>query len=369
MSRLIASILGTTLAIAPNTAVWSQQVQSGQGGTAAAASGNQATGANTTAGATGQANPDASGAARAGMPGQSGTVSDFGPAAPQQGQFFPSGQPAMGPTAGVGQFTRSGQFIPGGQSASQFSGGQFNAAGQLNTGGQQITGNQFTTGGAATSRFNQVFGSRFGGVATGVFTSPTPWFSSPGIRAQLQLDARQYQQLYNAYVDANTRYNQAAAQLPANLLAAERAGRIQALQERYIADFNRILDATLTRPELRRQFNQLSAQYESSAPASAQDTRQAPSLTPEQHRRLNLMASQWNRLADQLRGRAAAGESVPKEDIEELNREAQKQIESTLTPEQQANWPQLVGQYYDMDGRASPSQSQTPSSPPVSSVE
>jgi hypothetical protein len=40
---------------------------------------------------------------------------------------------------------------------------------------------------------------------------------------------------------------------------------------------------------------------------------------------------------------------VPNEEVEELKTEAQKQIESTLSPAQRAHWRELVSSYYDLD--------------------
>lgn len=286
MSRIVVWTFVIAFTRGISTA-WSQQTHSGQGGAPTTAGGNQGTRTTANAAAGGQFNAGASSAARSAMPGQSGTVSDFGPAAPQQGQFLPNGQPVIGPTAGTGRFGASGQFFPDGQVAprnqftggqasdSQFTGGQPTATGRLTTGGQLITGNQFTPGGAATTRFNQVF-----------VNSPTPWFSSPSNRQQLGLSPNQYNNLYNAYIHANAGYNRAVAQLPA------------------------------------------------------------------QDRRLRLMAAQWNQLALKLRERSSSGETIAAEEIEELNRELRRHVESTLTLDQQVSWQELVGPYYDLDAPA-----------------
>jgi hypothetical protein len=327
-----------------------QQVQTGQGGTAAPAGGNQGAGTTSQAGAAGQFNPGASSAARAAMPGQSGTISDFGPVAPQQGQFFPNGQPVSGRTAGVGRFSTSGQFFPGGQingvnqfSDGQFTAGQAGATGHFTTGGQLITGNQFPPGGAATQRFNQVFGNgTIGAGSTAVFNTPTPWFNSGGARQQLGLSPNQYQNLYSAYVNANTRYNEAVAQLPASMVAAERAGRLQALQEVFGAEFNQALGTVFPSAQQLQKFNDLSSQLQNRAAGNQPANGRAVGLTPEQGRRLRLMANQWNQLAQQVRERDRSTQ-----DLDKLNEEAQMQIESTLTPEQLPYWRELVSGYYE----------------------
>ncbi|MEX0586398.1 MAG: hypothetical protein WD176_07130 [Pirellulales bacterium] len=254
-----------------------------------------------------------------------GTAGQLGAPVPQPAQIYPSGLPVLG---------------------------------------------QPTVGSAATARFNQTFGTTtFGAYPTNVFISPTPWFSTPAVRQQLQLNAIQYHHLYSAYVDAYTRYNQAAAELPANLALAERAGQLQALQEVFSTDFNNTLDATVTNPEVRQNFNTLGMQYQNRSLASVPSAQAALSLTPEQHRRLSLMAYQWNQLAAQLRERAAADKPVASDEVSDLNSEAQKQIESTLSPEQRSVWPQLVGQYYDLDAPAAAPQSSTPPAPNTGSTE
>ncbi len=263
----------------------------------------------------GQAGADTYNSAGANTYSTAGTAGQAGTAIPPQGQFFPSGQPAFTPPI---------------------------------------------AGGAATLRFNQTFGTTtFGAYPTNVFISPTPWFSTPAVRQQLQLNAIQYHHLYSAYVDAYTRYNQAVAAIPASMAIAERAGQLQALQEVFNTEFNGTLDATVANPEIRQNFNTLSVQYQNRAPASLPAAQQALSLTPEQHRRLSLMAHQWNQLAAQLRERAAAAEdAVTADEVNNLNSEAQEQIETTLTPQQQIIWPQLVGQYYDLDAPAKPAEAQ-----------
>src|SRR5262245_34633605 len=162
MSHNLRFALAAVLVGMMTVTTWSQQIHSAA---PVPAGGNQGTGGNVagTAGANGVFTPGASAPAQAAMPGQSGTISDFGPAAMQQGQFFPNGQRTIGPTAGAGQFTTSGQFFPGGQffspnqigAGAQFGVGGFGgsrfAAGPLNAGAA------ITPGGAATARFNQIF--------------------------------------------------------------------------------------------------------------------------------------------------------------------------------------------------------------------
>ena len=219
-------------------------------------------------------------------------------------------------------------------------------------------------GAAFTTRFNTGFGTNaYNPAYGGVYVSATPWFAIPTVRQQLQLNAIQYQQLYDGYVDASTRYNDAVAAIPASMAIAERAGQLQALQEVFNSEFNTTLDATVTSPELRQNFNALSAQYQNLPATNAPAIQPTLSLTPEQHRRLSLMAFQWNQLAAKLRERVAANQEVAPEEVSKLNSEAEEQIATTLTPEQQSIWPQLVGQYYDLDAPKPQPKLPTPPAP------
>ena len=62
---------------------------------------------------------------------------------------------------------------------------------------------------------------------------------------------------------------------------------------------------------------------------------------------------------NQLRVRAAAGQSVAENELNELRQQAQMQIESTLTPPQLSIWPQLVEPYYDFRWEGSKSNQST----------
>jgi hypothetical protein len=214
--------------------------------------------------------------------------------------------------------------------------------------------------GTGVGRFYQTFGS----VAPSYVISSTPWFSNVTLRERLALNDLQYQNLYGAYVDAWTRYNQAVAQLPANMALAERAGQLQALEAAFNTEFNTAVEANITDAQALQQFNNLRVQYQDQPRANKNAAPMSLALTDEQKRRLRLMAYQWNQLMARLRERAAKDSSVTDAEFDALRRQAQLQIESTLTPAQLPFWPELVGPFYDFSGEwTTPQRSSEPKSP------
>jgi hypothetical protein len=205
---------------------------------------------------------------------------------------------------------------------------------------------------ATVGRFYQAFGS----VAPSYVISATPWFSNVTLRERLALNDLQYQNLYGAYVDAWTRYNQAIAQLPANMELAERMGRVQALEEAFNAELNTAAEANIPEPEMRQQFNRLNLQFQHQGSTTTGAMPSRVGLTDEQRRRLRLMAFQWNQMMAQLRERVATDQSVGEAEFNDLRRQAFVQIESTLRPDQFPYWASLTAEYYDLSAAAAPPQ-------------
>jgi hypothetical protein len=97
------------------------------------------------------------------------------------------------------------------------------------------------------SRFNQV--------------SPTPFFSDPGVRQQLNLNPNQFSSLNQAYRVAFQRYQQAINNLNPNLTEAQRALALQQLQAQFNQDLSASVNSTLTNPQTMSRFNQLNRQF------------------------------------------------------------------------------------------------------------
>src|SRR5262245_45511657 len=182
--------------------------------------------------------------------------------------------------------------------------------------GQFLPNGQFVTtvqrpliGGAV--QFNQVFGA----IAPNYSITPTPWFSNYALRQQLALSDLQYQNLYNAYTDAYTRYNEAVAAIPVGMALAEREGRLQALEETFNSDVNAAVESNVTDAQALQRFNDLKLQYQNRTPSGTTVAQQRLALTAEQERRLSLMAYQWNQLMAKLRDRAASGPPVSDKEL------------------------------------------------------
>lgn len=202
----------------------------------------------------------------------------------------------------------------------------------------------YTPGGAAAERFNRVFGN----FNTTMYVGPNPWFNDLAIQQQLQLNELQYNQLNQAYQQAWNRYDQAVTSLPANLALAERAAQLQELQNQFNGEFNGSVETALADPQLRERFTQMGVQFQKFNTSRPSQSRAGLGLdlTAEQGRRLRLMANQWVQQMENLRERAAKGQSVTDEDFRDLRAQARQQIAAVLTPTQQQIWQQLVATYY-----------------------
>lgn len=259
-------------------------------------------------------------------------------------QFFPYYQPFPSPQAGANTAETAGANTAATAGPTGFPGTVQRLPGQLLPNGQFVTTVQPPLNGGAV-RFNQVFGA----VAPSYLITPTPWFSNYALRQQLALGEIQYQNLYNAYADAYTRYNDAVAALPVGMALAEREGRLQALEETFNADVNAAVEANITDAQALQRFNDLKLKYQNRTSAGATAAQQRLALTPEQHRRLRLMAYQWSQLMENFRSRAVKDSPVSNAEYSDLRRQAQQQIEATLTAEQLPYWQQLVGPYYNFE--------------------
>lgn len=271
-------------------------------------------------------------------------------------QFVTYGQVFPSPQAGANTAQSAGANTSATAGPSGYYGTVQQVPGQYLPNGQFVPNSQPTPFGGAY-RFNQIFGA----IAPNYIITPTPWFSNFALRQQLALSNAQYDSLSQAYADAYTRYNEAVAALPVGMAIAEREGRLQALEEAFNTDVNAAAEANVTDPQALQRFNELKQQYQHPMPAKTTAAQRHLALTEEQHRRLGLMAYQWNQLMAKLRERAASDQAVTDAELNELRQQAQMQIESTLTPQQLAIWPQLVGPYYDFTWNGNkPSQTAPP---------
>jgi hypothetical protein len=312
MNRFVFQLTAAVIATTITAAAWSQQAQTGQPATGAAAAGQAGA-----AGAAGAATP-------AGVPGQAGTPNVTGQPAPPGA----AAQPGTAGTSGAAQSAIPGQsgtsstFAPSGQRQ-----GQFTPGGQPAQGGP-------------VQNFNNRSLATFGRVGR------VPFFNDPAIRQQLQLSQGQFDQLNRAYADAFTAYNRGFENLNQNLVAQERLRQMQALEGQFNQQFGAALDSTLTDPRIRTRFNQLQSQFQGFGALNNPDFAQSLQLTAGQQQRLRLMANQWNQQMERLLRR---NDNDPRldDEFQELQLQARQQIESVLNPQQMQVWPQLVGPFYD----------------------
>jgi hypothetical protein len=168
-----------------------------------------------------------------------------------------------------------------------------------------------------------------------------------GARQQLQLNPNQYRQLSRVYENAWEQYQKGLNRLGPNLTDVQRQERMQALQQRFYQTYNRALDSTLTNPQLRQRYNQLNRQYQGFGAFNDPQLQQGLNITPTQQQQLSNMSNQWNQQMEQLRQQAATNPEASLQQFAQMQQQARQQMGSVLTPQQQQNWPQMVGDNYN----------------------
>jgi hypothetical protein len=207
----------------------------------------------------------------------------------------------------------------------------------------------------------------------GVNTS-APWFNNPMIRQQLNLTDAQLNQLTRTYQDPFINRNAAitgqgtataAAQRQRALqefqarqnangtpgtanAAAQRQQQLDAFQNRAVNDnFNTTLDQVLTDPQTRQRFDQLNRQYMGPFAFNDPLVQRQLNLTPDQQLALRKLAAGWQRSLSEMRQSNQEDPSLSQQQWNNFLTQYQDQLSTILTPAQQQQWNQLVGDRFD----------------------
>jgi hypothetical protein len=246
---------------------------------------------------------------------------------------------------------------------------------------------------------NAPFNPNFNGI------NQSPFFADPGVRSQLQLNNRQFNQLNAAYQRAFQRYAQglagpdsAAVRRQARRSGAGATGtaatnrgtgasnrgvgpsntpigtnpnangatataglnpsdtvaqqqqqqhlaRLRQLQNQFFTDFNPALDATFTDPALRQRFNQLNWQFLGVGAFNDPMIQQQLNLTAQQRQQLAALNGAWRRELMNLQ--RSSRNNLTQDQLNMLRAQFMNRVNAVLTPQQQQTWTSLVGQPYD----------------------
>jgi hypothetical protein len=214
--------------------------------------------------------------------------------------------------------------------------------------------------------------------------NPTPFFSDPGVRQQLNLNDTQFNNVNRAYLNAFNRYNQSVQGLGAlnpntnainsrreqlqdfrsrinnpNLnnnpnatagttnAAEQRARQLQAFENRFNSDFSPMVDQTFTDPRLRRRYDQLYRQYLGFNNFNDPTIQRQLNLTTEQRQQLRQLTSDWRRQMMDWRRGLRADDPAAQQQWMQFRNQYNDQLNAILTPQQQQLWLSLMGQPYE----------------------
>jgi hypothetical protein len=173
----------------------------------------------------------------------------------------------------------------------------------------------------------------------------TPFFTDPRARQQLNLDDARFNSLNRARQQALMRFDQGVTGLDPSLTEQQRMQQMMALENQFNQNFNQAVDTTFTDPRIRQRFNQLNWQFQGFGAFNDPTVRQQLNLTPQQQRQFRRLEAEWRRQVQRLR--RAGNEQNPgltQDQIDQIRMQHQQQVQTLLTPEQQQNWSQLIGQ-------------------------
>jgi hypothetical protein len=192
----------------------------------------------------------------------------------------------------------------------------------------------------------------------------TPWFDNPQLRRYLQLNDNQYNGLNKAYQDAWTRYNQGVSGLDKNLPEAQRQQQMRNLQQNFYKDYSTASGQALTDPAQRQRFEQLGWQYRGFGAFSDPNVASKLQLSQDQLNKLNQYHQDWTNQMGKLGGVYQNNPQQANEQFSKMLGEHANQLNSVLTPQQQAMWGQMAGNPYPF-GPEAYFRSNTVAPPPV----
>jgi hypothetical protein len=198
--------------------------------------------------------------------------------------------------------------------------------------------------GSATSTSEQPAAPRSSSV-NGV--NRTPWFGTPKVRDQLQINDDQYNRLNRSYQTSWTRFNDGLSNLDSALSPEERQQREMQLRSRFTKDFSPTVHAVFPDAAARHRYDQLYLQYRGYGAFSEPTVVEKLNLTDDQRQRMSDYDRDWNqRMSGWIQTYPADPDKFASQ-YNESRQEIQTRIHATLTPEQRQTWQDLSGRPHE----------------------
>jgi hypothetical protein len=189
------------------------------------------------------------------------------------------------------------------------------------------------------------------GAASGAHVEPLrrqiPWFKDPDLLAHVHVNKRQYSRLEADYNRLWTRYDAALRALDAELAEDARRARIAEIEREFDDSFTRSLDSVITDERDRRRYEQLYRQYQGYGIFRDSALREQLNLSSDQLEQLLRYDRAWNEEVAEIRAAFAKDRPSAMRKLKHARHRMEKQIASTLSPEQQVVWKELIGEPYE----------------------
>jgi len=173
-----------------------------------------------------------------------------------------------------------------------------------------------------------------------------PWFSNQEIRQQLKLTEQQYNQLNSAYANAWKTYQQGLQGLGNNLSNEQRMQQMSQLYQGFNKSFSPVINDALTDAQQRERFNQLYLQYQGYGAFSDPTIQEKLKLTPAQREKLTQYGQEWRQQMGSIGQNYQTNPENATKQYNDLRKQTFEQINGVLTPEQQTQWRQMMGEPY-----------------------
>jgi hypothetical protein len=177
----------------------------------------------------------------------------------------------------------------------------------------------------------------------------TPWFNNTQIRRDLNLGDAQFRNLNTVYQQAYTNYQNGLNRISPNQTAAQRQQAIQNLQQQFYKSFNNNSAQYLTDPTQKQRMNQLYWQYRGFNAFSDPFVANQLNLTPAQQSRLGAYQQGWTTQMNKISPLLSTNRDQALKQYNDLSTQNTNQINSVLTPQQQAAWREMIGNPYNFN--------------------
>jgi len=174
----------------------------------------------------------------------------------------------------------------------------------------------------------------------------TPWFNNTPIRRDLNLGDAQLRNLNNVYQQAYTNYQNGLNGISPNQTAAQRQQAMLNLQQQFYTGFTNNSAQYLTDPAQKQRVNQLFWQYRGFGAFSDPFVANQLNLTPAQQSRLGTFQQDWTTQMNKISPLLSTNREQALQQFNGLATQNSNQINSVLTPQQQAAWRQMIGNQY-----------------------